>query len=171
MMNSTIHDKTIIQSKIGRETAVTSFFDQLCFNENILQNDLTNDKNQLARIKYAISEACLNAIEHGNRNNPESFVTIEFFIDEKKQKLEILIQDSGTEVPKTIPTKEELEKKLVHKKGRKRGERGMGFFLIHSFVDDWNVESIYEGANPSKVIGTQVRLYIDLEKNKEKINE
>jgi serine phosphatase RsbU (regulator of sigma subunit)/anti-sigma regulatory factor (Ser/Thr protein kinase) len=88
---------------------------------------------KLERLKTAVSEAVMNAIEHGNESNPE--LPVEIGIRLEAGELLVRITDQGGE--KEIPEAEtpDLEAKLV---GLQK-PRGWGLFLIKNMVDDLRV--------------------------------
>jgi serine/threonine-protein kinase RsbW len=102
-------------------------------------------------LKTAIAEACINAIEHGNRLNEKLSVGVVLSAD--TDKLEIRVMDDGKGM-KNQPVKPDIDRKM-------HGEedpRGMGMFLIQALVDEaeWVV-----GTNGK---GSYVRLVIRLDK-------
>jgi serine/threonine-protein kinase RsbW len=102
-------------------------------------------------LKTAIAEACINAIEHGNRLNEKLSVGV--VLSAGTDALEIKVMDDGKGM-KSLPTKPDIDRKM-------HGEedpRGMGMFLIQALVDEaeWVV-----GTNGK---GSYVRLVIRLDK-------
>jgi serine phosphatase RsbU (regulator of sigma subunit)/anti-sigma regulatory factor (Ser/Thr protein kinase) len=85
---------------------------------------------RLERLKTAVGEATMNAIEHGNHNRPELPVDIRVVVD--GTDLKVRITDQGGERP--IPEAEtpDLEAKLAGL----QTPRGWGLFLIQKMVDD-----------------------------------
>jgi serine phosphatase RsbU (regulator of sigma subunit)/anti-sigma regulatory factor (Ser/Thr protein kinase) len=85
---------------------------------------------RLERLKTAVGEATMNAIEHGNHNRPELPVDIRVVVD--GADLKVRITDQGGERP--IPEAEtpDLEAKLAGL----QTPRGWGLFLIQKMVDD-----------------------------------
>jgi len=103
-------------------------------------------------LKTAVAEACINAIEHGNRLNEKLSVGVELHAG--SGSLEIKVIDDGKGF-KALPHKPDIDRKM-------HGEedpRGMGMFLIQALVDEaeWVV-----GANGK---GSYVRLVIRLDKD------
>ncbi|MFL6250398.1 MAG: SpoIIE family protein phosphatase, partial [Actinomycetes bacterium] len=88
------------------------------------------DGPRLERLKTAVGEATMNAIEHGNHNRPELPVEIRVVTDDTD--LKVRITDQGGERP--IPEVEtpDLEAKLAGL----QTPRGWGLFLIQKMVDD-----------------------------------
>lgn len=105
-------------------------------------------------LKTAIAEACINAIEHGNRLNEKLSVGV--ILSAGTDALEIKVMDDGKGMG-SRPTKPDIDRKM-------HGEedpRGMGMFLIQALVDEaeWVV-----GTNGK---GSYVRLVIRLDKEVE----
>jgi len=111
-------------------------------------------EDRIEDLKTAVAEACINAIEHGNRLNEKLSVGV--VLSASADKLEVKVIDDGKGA-KTEPGK-------VHKPDIDRkmhGEedpRGMGMFLIQSLMDEaeW-----VAGANGNS---SYVRLVIRLDK-------
>jgi serine phosphatase RsbU (regulator of sigma subunit)/anti-sigma regulatory factor (Ser/Thr protein kinase) len=82
------------------------------------------------RVKTAVAEGTMNALEHGNQFRPDLLVFIRVVLEEGK--LRISISDSGGE--QSLPEIEapDLEAKLA---GRESA-RGWGLFLIKDMVDE-----------------------------------
>jgi serine/threonine-protein kinase RsbW len=102
-------------------------------------------------LKTAIAEACINAIEHGNRLNEKLSVGV--VLSAGTDALEVKVMDDGKGM-KSLPVKPDIDRKM-------HGEedpRGMGMFLIQALVDEaeWVV-----GTNGK---GSYVRLVIRLDK-------
>jgi serine phosphatase RsbU (regulator of sigma subunit)/anti-sigma regulatory factor (Ser/Thr protein kinase) len=90
--------------------------------------------DRLDRLKTAVSEATMNAIEHGNQNRSDLLVEVRVFASEQALVVRITDQGAGGSVPDAIG-EPDLEAKL-------RGEqspRGWGLFLIKNMVDEMNV--------------------------------
>lgn len=77
----------------------------------------------------AVAEACINAMQHGNKFSPRKFVDLVFRL--KKDALEIEVYDSGNGMRKN-PPKPVLEKKLA----REEAARGWGVYLMQQLVDE-----------------------------------
>ena len=87
----------------------------------------------LERLKTAVAEATMNAMEHGNRYREEAPVLIE--VSATDAELSVKITDEGTGPPAFDPQTPDLEAKL----GGEQTPRGWGLFLIKSMVDEMNV--------------------------------
>jgi len=102
-------------------------------------------------LKTAVAEACINALEHGNRLNEKLSVGVVMSAGE--DSLEVKVIDDGKGM-RSHPSKPDIDRKM-------HGEedpRGMGMFLIQALVDEaeW-----VAGANGKS---SYVRLVIRLDK-------
>ncbi len=98
-------------------------------------------------LKTAVSEACINAIEHGNKLDDRLGVVVTLSIG--NTSLEVKIRDEGTGV-QTEPNAPDIDRKMLGEED----PRGMGMFLIHALVDE--VEYVTEPG------GSYARLVIHL---------
>ncbi len=90
-------------------------------------------------LKTAVSEACLNAIEHGNKMDAGMKVGIILNVEE--MNLQVTVQDEGEKIgPVETPR---IEDKIEGRSDR----RGWGIFLIKNLVDEVKFESTPEGGN------------------------
>ena len=96
--------------------------------------DLDIRGENLERLKTAVAEATMNAMEHGNRYNAEVPVKIEVWLLEKRVLVRI-IDRGGSPPPNPNAQRPDLEAKLEGK----QPPRGWGLFLIKNMVDDIRV--------------------------------
>jgi serine phosphatase RsbU (regulator of sigma subunit)/anti-sigma regulatory factor (Ser/Thr protein kinase) len=101
--------------------------------ESVQELDLPDA--QLERVKTAVAEATMNAIEHGNHNDPRVPVGVTASVE--GQDLVVRITDGGGSDSLARPETPDLEAKL---EGRQK-PRGWGLFLIESMVDEMDVKS------------------------------
>ncbi len=104
-------------------------------------------------LKTAVAEACLNAIEHGNKWNKTTKVGIYLSID--KTKLKVSVEDTGKGIKGKINEPNIDEKVEGHE-----SPRGWGIFLIKRLIDDIKFEP--------KSDGNVTTMIIHLEKNNHK---
>jgi serine/threonine-protein kinase RsbW len=102
-------------------------------------------------LRTAVAEACINAIEHGNRLNEKLSVGV--VLSAGADDLEVKVIDDGTGISKQ-PAKPDIDRKM-------HGEedpRGMGMFLIQALVDEAEWVAGTDGKS------SYVRLVIKLDK-------
>ena len=103
--------------------------------------------DKIEDLKTAIAEACINAIEHGNKFAESTQVGITFASDDTS--LQVVVHDEGDGIdPKKIP------KDRIDKDGLPR-RRGYGVFLISNLVNEFSIEK-----KPGK--GNNVKMLIHL---------
>jgi len=94
------------------------------------------DEEELHKIGMAVHESMINAIWHGNKNDPAKHVWLQFQVYD--DRLEIRIRDQGTGFDLDgIPHPLEPENLLK--------VSGRGIFLIRSFMDDFQVHKTASG--------------------------
>jgi serine/threonine-protein kinase RsbW len=106
--------------------------------------------DRIEDLKTAVAEACINAIEHGNRLNNTLGVGV--VLSTTADQLEVKVIDDGVGVS-IAPHSPDIDRKM-------HGEedpRGMGMFLIQALVD----EAEWHKGPPGKSF---VRLVIKLDK-------
>jgi serine/threonine-protein kinase RsbW len=80
-------------------------------------------------LKTAVAEACINAMEHGNRLDETLTVGVILSMDE--DSLEVKVTDTG-EGPQHAAHAPDIDKKMHGEEDA----RGMGMFLIQALVDE-----------------------------------
>lgn len=90
-------------------------------------------EDRIEDLKTAVSEACCNAIEHGNQLEKSSKVGISLSVED--EKLRIAVRDKGRGIRDA--SHPDIEKK-VH---GEQANRGWGMFLIESLVNEVKFES------------------------------
>jgi serine phosphatase RsbU (regulator of sigma subunit)/anti-sigma regulatory factor (Ser/Thr protein kinase) len=88
------------------------------------------DDARMERLKTAVGEATMNAIEHGNQNRPELPVEVSVAADDAQ--VTVRITDQGGERPLPEVETPDLEAKLAGL----QAPRGWGLFLIQNMVDE-----------------------------------
>ena len=79
-------------------------------------------------LKTAVSEACLNAMEHGNKCHPDKRVVITMNYEEGVFSVTVVDEGEGIEV---LPEDPDIEQKIENLET----PRGLGIFLIKNLVD------------------------------------
>ncbi len=111
-------------------------------------------EDRVEDLKTAVAEACINAIEHGNRLNERLSVGV--VLSACADKLEVKVIDDGKGITRQ-PAKPDIDRKM-------HGEedpRGLGMFLIQALVDEAEWVAGSEGNS------SYVRLVIRLDKDAE----
>ncbi len=99
------------------------------------------DSTRLERLKTAVAEATMNAMEHGNQYRPDKPVEIEISISNispTQRDLVVCIRDSGGHSGEQVipqPEMPDLDAKLAGL----QTPRGWGLFLIKNMVDEMRV--------------------------------
>ena len=88
---------------------------------------------RLERLKTAVAEAAMNAIEHGNQNRPELPVHVR--VASSEDELRVQITDQGGARPMQDAETPDIEAKL---EGLQK-PRGWGLFLIQNMVDGMEI--------------------------------
>jgi serine/threonine-protein kinase RsbW len=105
--------------------------------------------DRIEDLKTAVAEACINAIEHGNRFNENLSVVV--ILSAQPGSLEVKVLDDG-KGHITQPNKPDIDRKM-------HGEeppRGLGMFLIQSLVDE--AEWVPATADASSYVRLVIRL-------------
>jgi len=97
--------------------------------------DLGLSEARLEKLKTAVAEATMNAIEHGNSNRPEMPVEVE--VTQNGDEIVIAITDQGGEAH-PVPGQPE-EPDLLKKLDGGQSPRGWGLFLIRNMVDAMDI--------------------------------
>jgi serine/threonine-protein kinase RsbW len=110
-------------SKLGFEkvamSAVGSFAELMGFTAERIED-----------LKSAVAEACINAMEHGNRFAEEADVELQLFMDEEQLEVHIHDRGAGPRARQTVAP--DMAKKMAGEETA----RGMGLFLIQHLVDE-----------------------------------
>ncbi len=95
----------------------------------------TLSTRRLERLKTAVAEATMNAMEHGNHYQADKPVALQVL--GTPETVEVLITDHGSAEVIPEPDTPDLEAKLAEQ----QTPRGWGLFLIKNLVDDMRVTS------------------------------
>lgn len=110
-------------------------------------------EERIEDLKTAVAEACINAIEHGNRLDASQTILVILSIGEST--LEVKVVDHGSGAGKTSVQRPNVDRKI----SGEEEARGMGMFLIQSLVDEAEWVSDKRG-------GSYARLAIHLDREK-----
>lgn len=98
-------------------------------------------EDRIEDLKTAVSEACMNAIEHGNQQQRTSQVTV--LLTAQQEGLEVKVADEGVRaMPEVIPAPGRPDE----------GNRGWGMFFIEQLMDEVEVSRLPEGGNVVRMV-------------------
>ncbi|MGD2100347.1 MAG: ATP-binding protein [Desulfobacterales bacterium] len=85
--------------------------------------------DRIEDLKTAVAEACLNAIEHGNKGHPDTRVLVT--MDFKDNRFSVLVKDNGKGMSR-IPR----DKTVMRRIENLEPPKGLGTFLIKQLMDE-----------------------------------
>ena len=92
------------------------------------------DTQQMTEIKTVVSEGVTNAIIHGYEGNPSGLVELKVALEDRR--LYVVIKDNGIGIDDVEQAKQPL---FTTKAEEERS--GLGFMIIESFTDEFEVVS------------------------------
>ena len=107
-------------------------------------------EERIEDLKTAVSEACLNAMEHGNKGRPEARVIVTMKIDNDAFSVAVADEGEGIEA---LPKDPNIDEKIEGLEAA----RGIGIFLIRQLVDQVEFNRVRDE-------GHEVRMVIRLER-------
>jgi serine/threonine-protein kinase RsbW len=96
-------------------------------------------------LKTAVAEACLNAMEHGNKGHPEARVIVTMNFDD--DTFSVLVKDKGGGIPE-LPSDAAIEEKIAKLELR----RGLGTYLIKQLVDQVEFNEMTKDGHAVKMV-------------------
>ena len=90
-------------------------------------------KAKLERLKTAVGETTMNAMEHGNQYRADLMAKIQVLVSNNALAVRITDFGGGKQIPE--PVKPDLDAKLAGL----QSPRGWGLFLVENMVDEMNV--------------------------------
>ena len=102
-------------------------------------------KERIEDLKTAVAEACLNAMEHGNRDHPDSRVIITMYLGDKDFKVSVMDAGDGMAV---IPQHIDIRRKIEGLEP----PNGLGLFLIQQLVDQVEFKKMNGGGHVVKMV-------------------
>jgi serine/threonine-protein kinase RsbW len=96
-------------------------------------------------LKTAVAEACLNAIEHGNKSHPDTrvLVTMNF----KDDRFSVSVKDGGNGIPR-LPK----DKAVMRSIEKLEPPKGLGTYLIKQLVDEVEFNNLTKGGHAVKMV-------------------
>jgi serine/threonine-protein kinase RsbW len=102
-------------------------------------------KDRIEDLKTAVSEACLNAIEHGNKNRPDARVIVTMFLGDKDFRVSVMDEGDGiSEIPQRI----DINRKVANLEP----PNGLGLYLIQQLVDQVEFNEKTDGGHVVKMV-------------------
>ncbi|MGD8369749.1 MAG: ATP-binding protein [Desulfobacterales bacterium] len=86
------------------------------------------DPSRIEDLKTAVSEACINAIEHGNKDISNARVVVTISYDGESFAVEVMDQGAGIA---EMPEEPDIDRKIQ----KLEKSRGLGLFLIKQLTD------------------------------------
>ena len=102
-------------------------------------------KERIDDLKTAVAEACLNAMEHGNRGRPDSRVIVTMYLGDKDFKVSVMDEGDGISV---IPQNIDIKRKVACLEP----PNGLGLFLIQQLVDKVEFNRMNGGGHVVKMV-------------------
>jgi serine/threonine-protein kinase RsbW len=102
-------------------------------------------KERIEDLKTAVAEACLNAMEHGNRGRPDSRVIVTMYLGDKDFKVSVMDEGDGIAF---IPQHIDIRRKVA----RLEPPNGLGLFLIQQLVDKVEFNKVNGGGHVVKMV-------------------
>ncbi len=125
-----------IPSILGYEEIVTAVASGLA-------EQIDFPEERIPKLRSAVSEACANAIEHGNKQDPSVPVNVTY--DPSRLQIDLIDQGPGL---KEMPKKPDRAAQLA----RKESPRGWGIFLIKHMVDELSFAPGADGGHVTRLI-------------------
>jgi serine/threonine-protein kinase RsbW len=96
-------------------------------------------------LKTAVAEACINAIEHGNKNHPDTrvLVTMNF----KNDRFSVAVKDGGNGILR-LPRDRTVMKTIE----RLEPPKGLGIYLIKQLVDEVEFNHMTKDGHTVKMV-------------------
>jgi serine/threonine-protein kinase RsbW len=101
------------------------------------------DEDTMHWVSVAVRESVVNAIKHGNRNDPGKHVFVEFVHDPGEISIRIRDQGEGFD-PESLADPLSPENMLK--------SSGRGIFLMRSFMDDISLRRVPEGGMEVRMV-------------------
>ena len=111
-------------------------------------------EDRIEDLKTAIAEACINAIEHGNRLNEKLSVGVVLSVSADSLEVKVIDDGKGMNRKPGLVSKPDIDRKMHGEEDA----RGMGMFLIQALVDEAEWVTGADGKS------SYVRLLIKLDK-------
>ncbi len=102
-------------------------------------------KERIEDLKTAVSEACLNAMEHGNRGRPDARVVVTMYLSDQDFKVSVMDEGEGIRhIRQSIDIKRKVQ--------NLEAPNGLGLFLIQKLVDQVEFNKMTDGGHTVKMV-------------------
>ena len=102
-------------------------------------------KERIEDLKTAVSEACLNAMQHGNGGRPEARVIVTMYLGDRDFRVSVMDEGNGfASIPKDIDIQSKVE--------NLEPPNGLGLFLIQQLVDQVEFDQMTGGGHAVKMV-------------------
>jgi serine/threonine-protein kinase RsbW len=126
----------------------TSAFEMLDFVQIVsdhMSRGIGLDDDAAHWVSVAVRESVINAIKHGNRNDENKHVFVEFETTERIPELTIRVRDQGEGFDPTELADPLAPENLLKSSGR-------GIFLIRNFMDDVQLQRAPQGGMEIRMV-------------------
>lgn len=101
------------------------------------------NEEEIAQIEICVDEACANVMEHaykpgGVHTFERQDIVVEVVFEENELTVRVIDHGSGAD-PEAVKRIERLEQYL---QGEEQRLRGLGFYLIHQYMDRVDIKSV-----------------------------
>jgi serine/threonine-protein kinase RsbW len=101
--------------------------------------------DRIEDLKTAVAEACLNAIEHGNKGHPDTRVLVTMNFDD--DRFSVSVKDGGNGIPR-LPK----DKAVMQSIEKLEPPKGLGTYLIKQLVDEVDFNDMTRDGHAVKMV-------------------
>jgi serine/threonine-protein kinase RsbW len=102
-------------------------------------------KERIEDLKTAVSEACLNAMQHGNGGRPDARVVVTMHLGDRDFHVSVMDEGDGFS-----NTSQDID--IVRKVENLEPPNGLGLFLIQNLVDQVEFDQMTGGGHTVKMV-------------------
>ncbi|MHC1744615.1 MAG: ATP-binding protein [Syntrophobacteraceae bacterium] len=102
-------------------------------------------RERIEDLKTAVAEACLNAMEHGNKGRADARVIVTMNFDHCTFSITVMDEGAGAV---ELPEEPDIEKKIE----QLQTPRGLGIFLIRKLVDEVEFNKLTDQGNVVRMV-------------------
>lgn len=102
-------------------------------------------QDRIEDLKTAVAEACLNAIEHGNKGHPDTRVQVT--MNFKDDRFSVFVKDNGKGISR-IPA----DKTVMQRIENLEPPKGLGTFLIKQLMDEVEFNNLTADGHTVKMV-------------------